>query len=229
MDFTLAFNPDVTLIFNFAAAMLSIVNPIGNLPIFISYTAGERKQVRNWLAAFIALTVFVLLTIFLVIGTGLLNFFGITIAAFRISGGILLLLTGITMVRGEQAQRHAALAAKAAPNALQEAESVYGKILVPLGIPLFVGPGAISTVILYSSQIQNPATRIALIGVLGAIALAVLFTLLLSDRIQALLGNLGMEIATRLLGLVLAAIGVQFMLNGLANATLGVINPAVAR
>jgi multiple antibiotic resistance protein len=219
---------DATLIFNFAAAMLSIVNPIGNLPLFISYTAGERKQVRNWLALFIALTVFVLLTVFLLIGTRLLSFFGITIAAFRISGGILLLLTGITMVRGEQGKRHAELAAKVDQNDLKEAKFVYSKILVPLGIPLFVGPGAISTVILYSSQIQNPATQLGMIGGLGAIALAVLFTLLSSGLIQRLLGNIGMEVATRLLGLVLAAIGVQFMLNGLANATLGLINPTIA-
>jgi multiple antibiotic resistance protein len=220
---------DTTLIFNFAAAMLSIVNPIGNLPLFISYTAGERKPVRTWLAVFIALTVFVLLTVFLVIGTGLLNFFGITIAAFRISGGILLLLTGIAMVRGEQGKRQAELAAKVDRSALREAEFIYGKILVPLGIPLFVGPGAISTVILYSSQIQNPATQVGMVAVLAAIALAVLITLLSSGPIQRLLGNIGMEVATRLLGLVLAAIGVQFILNGLANATLGWINPTVAR
>ena len=219
---------DITLIFNFAAAMLSIVNPIGNLPIFISYTAGERKQVRTWLAVFVALTVFGLLTIFLIIGTGLLSFFGITIAAFRISGGILLLLTGITMIRGEQAKHQAELAAKVDRTDLMEAEFVYGKILVPLGIPLFVGPGAISTVILYSSQIQNPVTQLGLVGVLGAISLVVLFTLLSADLIQRLLGNVGMDVATRLLGLVLAAIGIQFMLNGLANATIGLINPAVA-
>jgi multiple antibiotic resistance protein len=220
---------DMTLIFNFAAAMLSVVNPIGNLPIFITYTAGERKQVRTWLAVFIALTVFVLLTVFLVIGTGLLNFFGITIAAFRISGGILLLLTGIAMVRGGQAKHHDELVAKGKQTDLKEAEFVYGKILVPLGIPLFVGPGSISTVILYSSQIQNPATQLGLIGVLGAIALAVLFTLLSSAFLQRLLGNMGMEVATRLLGMILTAIGIQFILNGLANATIGLINPVVAR
>ncbi len=220
---------DMTLIFNFAAAMLSIVNPIGNLPIFISYTAGERRQVRTWLAVFIALTVFVLLTVFLVIGTGLLSFFGITIAAFRISGGILLLLTGISMVRGKHAKHRDELAAKGYQTDLKEAELVYGRILVPLGIPLFVGPGAISTVVLYSSQIPNPATQLGLIGVLDAIALAVLVTLLASDFIQRLLGHMGMEVATRLLGLVLGAIGIQFILDGLVNATIGLINPLVAR
>jgi multiple antibiotic resistance protein len=220
---------DMTLIFNFAAAMLSIVNPIGNLPIFISYTAGVRKKVRIWLALFIALTVFALLTTFLLIGTALLNFFGITIAAFRISGGILLLLTGITMVRGNHAKGHLELATKISQNDLKEAEFVYGEILVPLGIPLFVGPGAISTVILYSDLIQNPTTRLGLIGVLGAISCAVLFALLLSDRIQRVLGRIGMEITTRLFGLILAAIGVQFILNGLASATIHLINPEVAR
>jgi multiple antibiotic resistance protein len=219
---------DTTLIFNFAAAMLSIVNPIGNLPVFISYTAGERQPVRAWLALFIALTVFILLTVFLLIGTRLLSFFGITIAAFRISGGILLLLTGITMVRGEQGKRHAELAAKLDRNDLKEAEFIYSKILVPLGIPMFVGPGAISTVILYGSQVPSPATQLGMVGVLGGIALAVLLTLLSSGPIQRLLGNIGMEVATRLFGLVLAAIGVQFILNGLANATLGLINPLIA-
>lgn len=220
---------DKALIFNFAAAMLSIVNPFGNLPLFISYTAGERKRVRNWLAVFIALTVLGLLTIFLLIGTELLNFFGITIPAFQISGGILLLLTGIGMVHGKKTLDNPGLADKLYRDDLKEAESIFSKILVPLGIPLFVGPGAISTVILYSSRVHNQSTLFGEIGVLVGISLVVLLTLLMADRIQRLLGAIGIEIATRLLGLVLAAIGVQFVLNGLATATVGVINPEVAR
>ncbi len=218
---------DITLISNFAAAMLSIVNPIGNLPVFISYTAGETRPVRNWLALFISFTVFALLVIFLLIGNDILKFFGITISAFQISGGILLLLTGISMVRGGQASYHQDLAAKVAANPLKEAEFVYGKILVPLSIPLFVGPGAISTVILYSNQVHDPTARVALILVLGTVSLAVLVTLLLSDLIQRFLGAMGIQIATRLLGLVLAAIGIQFILDGLGRATLGLINPGI--
>jgi MarC family membrane protein len=218
---------DKTPIVNFAVAMLSVVNPIGNLPLFISYTAGESKRVRNWLAVFIALTILVSLNLFLIVGTQLLNFFGITIAAFQISGGILLLLTGIGMIQGKQTKSNRKLAAKLSENDLQEAELVYSKILVPLGIPIFVGPGAISTVILYSSRVQNHATLVGLIAVSIAIALVVLLTLLMADRIQRLLGAVGIEIATRLLGLILAAIGVQFILNGLGNATVGLIKPEV--
>lgn len=220
---------DKTLIFNFAAAILAIVNPLGNLPLFISYTAGEKKLVRNWLAVFIALTIAGLLTIFLVFGAELLHFFGITIAAFRISGGILLLLTGIKMVEGKQTKNTRKLAAQIDRNDFQEAEFVYTKILVPLGIPLFVGPGAISTAILYGSRIHDRATLVGLIGVSIAISLVVLFVLLIADRIQSFLGAMGIEIATRLFGLILAAIGVQFILNGLADATVGLINPEIAR
>ncbi len=172
---------DRVLIFNFAAAMLAVVNPFGNLPIFISYTAGERRQVRNWLAVFIALTIFGLLTVFLVVGTELLTFFGITIPAFQISGGILLLLTGIGMVHGEKSVHNPELTDKLYRNDLQKAESIYSKILVPLGVPLFVGPGAISTVILYSSRLHNQATLIGEIVVLMGISLVVLMTLLIAD------------------------------------------------
>lgn len=220
---------DKGLIFNFAAAMLSIVNPIGNLPLFVSYTAGESKPVKRWLALFIALTVLVLLTIFFMIGTGLLNFFGITIAAFRIAGGILLLLTGIKMVYGEQTKQIHEINAKTNISAFKSAELVFGKILVPLAIPLFVGPGSISTVILYSTQAHGNVTYLGFMGVLWVIAIVVFISLLVADKIQRFLGPLGLEISTRLLGLILTAIGIQFILNGLANATVGIINPDVAR
>ncbi len=98
-----------------------------------------------------------------------------------------------------------------------------------MGIPLFVGPGAISTAILYGSRVHNRATLVGLIGGSIAISLVVLFVLLVADRIQGFLGAMGIEIATRLFGLILAAIGVQFILNGLADATVGLINPEIAR
>jgi MarC family membrane protein len=220
---------DKNLIFNFAVAMLSIVNPIGNLPLFISYTAGESNKVRRWIALFIALTILVLLTIFLILGTKILNFFGITIPAFQISVGILLLLIGIGMVQGKQTKTNQKLAAKLFKNDLQAAESIYSQILVPVGIPIFVGPGAISTTILYSSRIHDRTTLTAAIAVLVAIALVVLITLLIADRLQSFFGAMGIEIATRLLGLILAAIGIQFILNGLATATVGLINPDVVK
>ena len=148
----------------------------------VSYTAGESKPVRRWLALFIILTVLVLLTIFFMIGTGLLNFFGITIAAFRIAGGILLLLTGIKMVYGEQTKQMHEINANTNISAFKSAELVFGKILIPLAIPLFVGPGSISTVILYSTQAHDNVTYLGFMGVLWVIAIVVFISLLVADK-----------------------------------------------
>ncbi|MGI0494692.1 MarC family protein [Alkalinema pantanalense CENA528] len=218
---------DKALIANFAAALLAIVNPIGNLPIFISYTAGERQGVQRWLALFISVTIVGFLLLFLITGSAILKFFGISIAAFRIAGGILLLLTGIGMVRGHQMQRTHEIANQAKYTDFIEAESVYRKILIPLGIPIFVGPGSISTVILYSSQARDRVTFLALMGVTVAISLFTLVILMSSLWMRKVLGKSGLDIATRILGLFLAAIGVQFILSGLAAATINFISPDI--
>jgi MarC family membrane protein len=220
---------DYRLISNFAAALFAIVNPLGNLPIFISYTANEPKGVQRWLAVFVSLTILIALLVFLIFGEALLRFFGISLAAFRIAGGILLLLTGIGMVRGVVSEESRQLAAKAYRNNLEEAELMYRKILIPLGIPLFVGPGSISAVILYANQAKNHTTFLGMALVVVAIALIVLVALLLAAPIKRLLGQTGLDIATRILGLLLAAIGVQFILAGLAEATVNFINPSVMR
>lgn len=218
---------DTTLILNFMAAMIAIVNPIGALPVFISYTEGERKHVQQWLAIFVALTVLVLLTLFLLIGAGILKFFGITIAAFRIAGGILLLLTGISMVHGGQTKRTQELIEQAQFDDFKEAKLVYQKILVPFCVPLLIGPGSISTVILYGSHAHDEFTLLGFIGVIVLMALLVLLTLLTVGATRRMLGQIGLEVITRLLGMVLAAIGMQFILNGLADAAPNLIHPAL--
>lgn len=218
---------DWSLLTNFAAAMIALINPLGNLPIFISYTAGERLEVRRWLALLVAMTVLVLLMIFLTTGQSILAFFGVSLSAFRIAGGILLLLIGLNMVQGHQTNVNKEVAAQAYSNNLKEAEYQYRKIIVPLGIPLFVGPGSISTVILYAGKAHNQETFFGLMLVIFVVSLLVLFCLLSSESIKKVLGETGLDVGTRILGLILAAMGVQFILGGLADATLNFINPQV--
>lgn len=218
---------DWSLIGNFATALIAIVNPLGNLPVFVSYTAGDRRHVRQFLAVFVAATVLVFLLLFLVAGQAILGFFGITLASFRIAGGILLLLTGIGMIRGHDTKNIEAVVAKAEVDDLTVAETRYRKIIVPLGIPLFVGPGSISTVILYANQAKTNTTLLGLAGTIVCVSLFVLVCLLASEWIKGLIGEVGLDIATRILGLLLAAIGVQFILGGLAEATINFINPEV--
>jgi multiple antibiotic resistance protein len=216
---------DWTLISNFAVALIGIVNPLGNLPIFISYTADDRKGVQQLLAIFVAATVLVFLLFFLFAGQAILGFFGISLAAFRIAGGILLLINGMGMIRGQDIKNMEAMVAKAGVDDLTIAETRYRKIIIPLGIPLFVGPGAISTVILYSHQAKNEVTLLGLVGAIVAVSLVVLICLLVSRWLKNIVGEVGLDIATRILGLLLMAIGVQFILGGLGEVTTGFILP----
>lgn len=128
--------------FNFVITSFALLNPIGVLPIFIGLTARESRAVQRLVALFVALTVLALLLIFLFLGDDLLRFLGVSIDAFSIAGGILLLLMGLKIVAGEEGDSTAQLTdAAAAGSELKEAETVYQKIVIPLALPLLVDPG----------------------------------------------------------------------------------------
>ena len=218
---------DLTLITHFAGALFAIMNPLGNLPVYINASAGERLGAQRYLALFLSVFIAVALLVFFWSGSGLLHFFGVSLPAFRIAGGILLLLTGIGMVRGQDGKRVEQLADKVTEESdLEAAEHRFRNLLIPVGVPLFVGPGSISTVILFAGQASNPTERLGMSAVILGMCLLTFLLLLASERIGKLLGPMGLEIAARLMGLILAAIGVQFMLAGLGDVTTGWINPA---
>lgn len=219
---------NTSLLINFTAALFAIIDPLGNLPLFLSFTQGQTRTVQRFLALFIAGTIFLLLLLFLFSGSFILKFFGISLAAFRIAGGILLLLISIDMIRGERTHSTLELAERGRRSSFHMARNLYGQLLVPLVIPLFVGPGSISTVVLYSTVVRSDwLLGLELAGCLLLIASVVFIVLASSHWFQRLLGNFGLEIITRLLGLILGAIGVQFMLAGLSDATLNFINPRI--
>ncbi|MBK1826815.1 MarC family protein [Haloferula rosea] len=218
---------DLALISHFAGALFAIMNPLGNLPVYINAVAGERLGAQRYLALFLSVFIAVALLVFFWSGSGLLHFFGVSLPAFRIAGGILLLLTGIGMVRGQDGKRVEQLAEKVTEESdLEAAEHRFRNLLIPVGVPLFVGPGSIGTVILFAGQASNPTERLGMSAVILGMCLLTFILLLASERIGKLLGPMGLEIAARLMGLILAAIGVQFMLAGLGDVTTGWIDPA---
>jgi len=218
---------DTGLIIHFAAALFAVMNPLGTLPLYISATSGERSGVQRFVAVFLAVFIAAMLLVFFWFGNSLLHFFGISLASFRIAGGIILLLGGINMVGGHEGKKIEALADKIAGRSdLAEAENQFKKILIPIGIPIFVGPGSISTAILFSGQAHSTADHLGMSVVILAMALAVLVLLLVSKPVERLLGSMGLDIAARLMGLILAAMGIQFMLAGLAEVTSGWIDPS---
>ena len=222
---------EISILGTFAATLFALLNPFGMLPVFIGYTAGMRPGVQRWLALFISLTVLGLMLLFLLAGTALLNFFGITLDAFRIAGGILLLLIGIRTVAQDPANKAKDLAvATELSEELREAESAYGQIVVPFAMPLLVGPGVIANLILYAGeawQRRSAALSWGLIGVTVAISLLTLLILLSGRFLRRLLGDVGLNIATRILGLLVASIGVQFVIAGLTNVIVHSIAPEV--
>jgi MarC family membrane protein len=214
---------DLTLMVNFGAALFAVVNPLGNLPVFVSFTANDSKRVQSYLALFFAVWIAAMLLVFLFTGQDVLRFFGIGLPAFRIAGGILLLLTGLSMVRGQAAEKVENIAAQQDSTALQLAERRFRDVLIPLGVPMFVGPGSITTVILYAGKAGGRSDTLGLAGVVLTLAAGTGVVLLAGRWVHKALGDTGLDIATRILGLFLGAMGVQFMIDGVASITTGLI------
>ncbi|NBT32863.1 MAG: MarC family protein, partial [Rhodobacteraceae bacterium] len=156
-----------------------------------------------------------LMLVFLFLGEAVLHFVGITIPAFRIAGGVLLFLTALDMLfQRRQARRQ--------ENADQGAEEHHDDPSVfPLALPLIVGPGAITTIILLASRAETGTDFAAITGVMAANLVLVFLTFLIAPMIERVLGRVGINIVTRVLGMLLAALAVQFILDGLRSSGFG--------
>jgi MarC family membrane protein len=214
--------------FNFVITTFALMNPLGVLPIFIGFIARESRAVQRLVALFVALTVLILLITFLFIGKDLLQFLGVSIDAFRIAGGILLLLMGLKIVTGEDGASDVQLpGAAAGQTELKEAETVFQKIVIPLAMPLLVGPGVIANVILYASKDGDGLDRGGLLVGAFLLALAVLVIFLSGRWLKAAIGPIGLNILMRVMGLMVAAMGVQFMVTGVSQIFIEQLAPAL--
>jgi multiple antibiotic resistance protein len=192
-------------------ALFVVANPVGSVPIFISLTADQGAHERRRTARIAAVTVAIVLVSSVFAGEPLLQLFGISVPSFRVGGGILILLMAIAMLQARSSR------VVRTPEEAEEAATKDEVGAVPLAIPLIAGPGAISTVIIYSHQAADWIDTLALIlaGMLVAVSVWIAFRL--ADPISGLLGKTGINIVTRLLGLVLAAVAVEFITGGLAQ------------
>ena len=217
---------------NFFVALFALIDPVGNTPLFAAATAGAPSAGRRLTAAYIALFSFVFMAFFFVTGLWLLRFFGISLAAFRIAGGALLFLLGLDMARGNLASSLADAAHEdVGLSARDYARAGFERLVVPFAMPLLIGPGAISTAVIYAGEAGRLgfAGEAAGIGVLFAISLSILASFWFAGLITRLLGRIGMIIVIRVLGLILCAMAVQFIMEGVADSTLGLITPLAAR
>jgi len=189
--------------------LMAIVNPIGAIPIFISLTAGADDAQRLKTVNTVAITVGIILLVALFVGQTMLEFFDITINSFRVGGGILILLMSVSMMHAKVSP---AIQTKQEVEESMDRDSI---AIVPLSIPLLAGPGAISTVIL-DAQKARDLTHYAILAVeIVVLSLLLWVVLRLSPLIAKRITATGINIFTRIMGLILAAIAVEFIAIGL--------------
>ena len=189
--------------------IFAILNPFGTIPIYLSLMAGRSPEEMHRTALKASVAVAVILVLAVWVGDALLSFFGIGIPAFRIAGGLLVLIIAIAMFDARISPARHTDAEQA------EAEAKIDIAVVPLAIPLLAGPGAISLTIVDAHQVASLAGKIAFsIGIVGVAAI-IWLVLRLAEPIGARLGTGGLNIATRVMGLILAAMAIQFMADGM--------------
>ena len=198
------------------AAVFAIVNPIGNIPVFVAITDGytqEQKRRTRLRTCFVAAGVLIGFGIF---GQWIFQLYGITIPAFKIAGGILLFTIAFSMTRGQVPM------SKITQDEHEEAEAKEEVGVVPLGIPLFAGPGAITTVMIYISYAMGTGDPVFdVLSVFLAIVITVVVSYLLlkyADPIFSRMGKTGANAFTRIMGLLLAAMAIEFILSGTFGA-----------
>ncbi|RYG10986.1 MAG: MarC family protein [Caulobacteraceae bacterium] len=216
-----------TLPVNFFVALFALIDPVGNVPVFAAATSAAEPAGRRRLAAYIAAFIFVFLVFFYFTGLSLLQFFGISMPAFRIAGGVILFLLGLEMLRGDFGARFTdpIVEGQARPSVRDYARKRFESLVVPFAMPLLIGPGCISTVIIYASESQGRGLLASGLNVFAIfmVAILVMVCFWLTPLISRILGRIGMTIVVRVLGLILCAMAVQFVLIGVADSTHGLI------
>jgi len=195
-------------------SLFVVIDPIGLAPLFVALTAGMSPQKRRAIGIRACVVAIGILLVFSLFGEGILTFIGISMPAFRIAGGILLFLTALDMLFERRQKRRQDQADE--DDTDEDDPSVF-----PLAIPLIAGPGAIATVILLIGQTNDTAEYFSIMGVLLAVMALVFVMFLSAATLERMLGKTGITVVTRLLGMLLAALSVQFVLDGLRGFGLG--------
>lgn len=185
-----------------------VIDPPGQTPIFMALTQDMDARTRRGIAIRACLTAAGILAMFAAFGEAVLGFVGISMPAFRVAGGVLLFLTAMDMLFDRRTKRREDRA---------EEEEHADPSVFPLGIPLIAGPGSIATMILLAGQHPGLQGLVVVIGVMLAVMAVVLLLYLTSGPLARLLGKTGLNVVTRLLGMLLAALSVQFILSGLRD------------
>ncbi len=195
--------------------LLAIVNPLAIVPFFIHYTQGFSREQRQRTIAISSFSAFVVIAVSALAGLHILDFFGISLASFQVGGGMLLLTSALNMLNAQPAE------AKTTTHEMEDgaAKAAMGASIavVPLTIPLLTGPATMSTVVIYAEKAKTFLQLSTLVGYGVVIGLATALCFALAQPIARVLGKTGINVMTRLMGLILAALAVEVMSDGLVK------------
>jgi len=190
------------------SSLFFLVDPIATIPVFLYMTSNGEPKERSRMARTAALTCFFVLSGFSVVGTLLFRLLGITLPAFQTAGGIILLLVGLDMV---QARRSGT---KEVPGEAEEAVVKSDAGIVPLGMPMLAGPGAISNVVVLVGQASGVLDTAAVYAAIALVSLSCFILLAGAGRIRKHTSETGIHILTRIMGMLITALAVQFIATG---------------
>lgn len=195
---------------NALVTILVTISPHSLAPLFLVLTRGMDRKQRNQVAIRSSVIATLVLSMFAIFGTSILGLFGITISAFKLAGGLLLFYIAFEMIFERREQRREASAEVAITKDMIQNISAF-----PLAVPLIAGPGTISATILLADKFGPIESRVALIPIIIMSVAITWFTFMISERLDKLLGQTGRSILTRLLGMLLAALAVQFVFDAI--------------
>lgn len=190
-------------------SLLALINPVGAVPFFLSLTSEQSDGERRRTIRIASISVFCVIAITTLLGQQIISFFGISVGSLEVGGGIIMLLMAINMLNAQIGNTRATAEER------NEAESKNSIAVVPLAIPLLTGPGTISTVIVYSAGVVHWYDRAGLVVIGAVIAVICFWALRMADPIARFVGQTGINIGTRLMGLMLSALAVEFIVDGL--------------
>jgi multiple antibiotic resistance protein len=202
------------------SSVFIIVNPFSTAPLFVTMTEGDPLAKRQRTAWRAVATAGVTLMLFAVLGDAILRLFSITLGAFQITGGVIIFGIGMTMLRAQHPRE------QQTPEEISEGTAKDDIALTPLAIPMLSGPGAISTVIVLGQQADTWGHRLILLAVIALTCVLSYYILRSAGYVTRVLGHTGLRLVSRLMGLLLAVIAVQFILNGVQDALLGLRLPS---
>ncbi len=202
--------PSFDNIFNAFVTILVTIDPPGLAPIFLAVTRGLNRDERRQVSVRASVIGFLVMALFAVAGASILSVFGITLPAFRVAGGFLLFFIAFEMVFEKRQDRKEKISDVAITR-----DHIHDIAAFPLAIPLIAGPGAISATVLLSGSYQGIAARTTLVGIIFLCLAITYLVFVLSEHIDRFLGQTGRSILTRLLGVILAALAVQFVADGI--------------